>query len=306
MTVDWKPAVIQSAVNRAAKSSILSSSYKTIKSDNVLLVMRGLTVGYIRGNYGINYSMSVGDSNFKYSTQDYAIFNSGSFLSRTDYDTSFSVRRVDNDLSFSRLLGNSGFYLFAGVKKQNYNYDINRPFSFGVYTSSNTGIPVATFNLLNPTERSSFNSFGPAAGLGFTKLIAENQYLNLSFGLIQLQSTYTSNQLTMNYFSISGGSLFGPLVKFSNYNESVRIEGYTASIGYNLRLGDNTIFQIGYIRQESNFRGYKKSGIAYDPSLFTSSSNTTLLDTLVLYNFGTTNHLKDVYQGIVVAFQYRL
>lgn len=316
MATQWNPAVLQSASKQAGSTTlgnVLSSSgpktYKEIEASEATLIMRGITVSYIKNNYSFNYSLSLGNSNFKYSTHDYnGETGSANWISWAQYDTTFKVNRVDHDFSFSRLIGNSGFYFFVGAKKQTYTYDLSRPLGTGFrYGVLPTGYGTsAQFSLVsnNPYGTISLDSLGPAGGIGYVKPLNENHSLSASIGLLYLYSNYSSAQTYYLLFADSNAGVdsTNSYVATNYYKESARIQGVTASLGYNFKFSDSTILQIGYIRQQSTFIASNKKGYSLNSSL----SDGGAVGSYELIKNATTNNLTDIYQGIVLAFQYKL
>ncbi|HNM06681.1 MAG TPA: hypothetical protein PKK05_27425, partial [Leptospiraceae bacterium] len=246
----------------------------------------------------LNYGFSTGNSNFNLNANDY-YSTSLMYLRQKE----FEAKRTDQDLSLSILLSDTGFYIFGGLKAQSYTYDISDNPSFAIGTSNGqifAGSP--RLSLSKPNSKINFVSYGPAAGLGYTKALTNRLSISASVGMIYMFSYYQQNGLAFIVDGGTGGTgNTVSLVKTRDTQQSIKIGGYTFSLNFNFLLG-NGILQLGLIKQEAQLTSMMNDYLMYS---FGPKGPSVDWGSFLIKQMLNINE-KDVFQGITLGYQHKL
>ncbi len=294
--MDWDSAIMKGVTKQMQTRALLynlftnSRSWQFTDPSKISMKMNGVTASYIKERLSINYGFSTGNSNYEYSSLLVSISSPPLHIFNDYSETGYKVKRMDHDLSVSFLLSDTGFYAFAGLKAQSYNYDESFKFTYYQGTNSPTGI---TLPLNKPAYKLNFNSYGPAIGLGFTKVLSDNFSINASLGLIYMTSVYKNNGIQF-YMSDLGA------VGYRSDAQDLLIKGYTVNLSLNYKIGKGFL-QFGLMRQDTSMQS---SSNKYIQTVSASIGNYIPVETLIRQLFNINE--KDVFQGISLGYQHNL
>lgn len=205
--------------------------------------------------------------------------------------------RMDHDLSLGRILGRTGFSVFAGAKYQ--SFQINLDETVGVRSNNFT----ATFLPSGPNFTSvgtgtsyfamtySTEAIGPAFGAGYTRELT-------SWMSINLQASYLAlfGRASMEY-KIRGSTDAGNSV--GNERTSYVGHGGSTALALVFPIGERMLLQIAYrlqayVTKVTNTTSQLKDGYGFQTNQSTNK-NPSYIDGAV-----------DIYQGVSAGVQYRV
>jgi hypothetical protein len=286
--MSWWPGAANKQKEIAVKRSMaMSYIFQYAYSDPTLIIveepsisngqmnMGGITLSYVSDTWSMNYSGSYGKTSLDFGEKVFNSQGKGASNLVASYSTPMTVERQDHELLFSKLMGNSGFFIFAGAKHQSYKY--NKPlfagqgFGWGTenFAGDRSNSPIVLFTGTN----SSFFGTGPALGIGYNFALTDRQSVSLSLGGISMKgamdnSTKALFNYTSNFSSLSNNTLtryYG----FDSY-EKLILEGGTADITYNLKFLDSFILRLSARYQEGKYRSLSRDSIVHSAAKLNS------------------------------------
>jgi len=144
-----------------------------------------------------------------------------------------SILRYDNSLSLTRLIGATGFGVFIGGKIQGFGYTQSE----GRFITGSGGIVFQSFAFEGVR---SILTYGPAAGLTYSRQLLQRIFASLQTGFIYFPGTYR-NEIKVNMPGSANGTTLGQ-EKFFGL-------GFTAVLSLALPLTDIVLLQGAFRAQ---------------------------------------------------------
>jgi len=307
---NWRIGAADSLNNRMTDNSLFGSIIasggqrlvlETISIPPAKMRLFGYTLSYIEKDWSVNFAGAQGDTvlsgEYRYLSFADTPSNSNLYFSPAVLD--IGVRRNEQDLTLTKLLGQTRFFLFGGIKRLSYVYHNPFRLTTGAYNEQSGG-----FTYRGPVFASQaealivFRTLGPAAGLGYSFALSRNRSLSLSLGGISLRGTL---QFRTAYAEYAGG--------YSGYgrgyqNENLYVRGYTADLTYNILFARVHLFRISLRHQSASNYAAGTRGFRFGISSSSGLSFTPVLDFpgLNLSFHGG----RDVFSGLSFAFLVKL
>lgn len=340
---DWQVGPINSLNHTTSLMSLINSAagffnindnnkrkdytFFNIEKKRANMYLTGVSGSYVSDRWSINYFGTYGNSRFraKEFTSDFSNGSYKDFPPNTTAieeqvflaDQNIRVRRYDHDLSFSRLIGDTSFFFFTGLKFQGYNYSGTtglKPQYDKIYLveNSETAYPKKF------TETSfSFNTNfkGPALGLGYSFPITEKQGFTLSVGLVYLTGNLLSEIKYGMYKYQEFSSFKNSGIDMPEFflKEKIAAKGYTFEATYINKITDNFLLRAHFMHQATKFESLNIDHNLYNYSInsYNNYSNMLFIPISAIGDKNKFAHsgyhnAKDVFNGISFSVLYRL
>lgn len=293
-----------SAARRAPIFPLLQgvNSVEQIKIDEAEMAMLGVSLGYVGDDskWAAHYSGTQGSAGLRFHNRIFQVSTTDpTFNVFVPIQSTVDVTRKDHEVLGQYNIGETGFFVFGGLKHQGYEYDVSAPSPAGLVRQGSQSAPLFSFLDLSI----SLTTTGPAAGVGYAWTISDRQSLSMSVGAVHLTGTARSRTTFSDTYSLL--SLRQTLSYGFHVNESVRSQGGTADLTYNLVMG-SWILRFSGRYQEMAQTSTISSAFAYVIQIRDGSPPATVVVPDVLGLGTTMNGVEDRFYGLAISVLFRL